>query len=144
MLAKYNAKHHPDVKTGKRSEDEVLMEFLDTFEQHHAIRVSKRYNLLIFRLEISSWETRKSPGKSSWNTTIMSAAQLTTIPTLNLWWKMLGIWTMPATKEEPDWTSSEHEIYKLTDFFTFEYIWVWRTLENGADLIYKLNKIIRK
>lgn len=54
MLAKYNAKHHPDVKTGKRSEDEVLMEFLDTFEQHHAIRVSKRYNLLIFRLEISS------------------------------------------------------------------------------------------
>ena len=31
----YNAKMHPDVKSGKRSEDEVLLEFLETFEQHH-------------------------------------------------------------------------------------------------------------
>jgi calcyphosin len=30
----YNAKQHPDVKSGKRTEDEVLMEFLDTFEDH--------------------------------------------------------------------------------------------------------------
>lgn len=35
----YNAKQHPDVKTGKKSEDDVLMEFLETFEQHHAIMV---------------------------------------------------------------------------------------------------------
>jgi hypothetical protein len=32
----YNAKNHPDVKSGKKTEDEVLGEFLDTFEDHHA------------------------------------------------------------------------------------------------------------
>lgn len=26
---------HPEVKSGRRSEDEVLTEFLETFEQHH-------------------------------------------------------------------------------------------------------------
>jgi len=31
----YNAKKHPDVIQGKKTEDEVLFEFLDTFEQHH-------------------------------------------------------------------------------------------------------------
>lgn len=31
----YNAKQHPDVKAGKKTEDEVLGEFLDTFEDHH-------------------------------------------------------------------------------------------------------------
>ena len=33
----YNGKNHPDVRTGKKTEDEVLCEFLDTFEQHHAL-----------------------------------------------------------------------------------------------------------
>jgi len=32
----YNAKHHPDVKSGKKTEDEILLEFLDTFEDHFA------------------------------------------------------------------------------------------------------------
>ncbi|GMH63385.1 hypothetical protein TrLO_g12778, partial [Triparma laevis f. longispina] len=32
LVAKYEVKHHPDVLTGKRSEDEVLKEFLDTFD----------------------------------------------------------------------------------------------------------------
>ena len=32
---RYNAKHHPDVKAGKKTEDEILYEFIDTFEQHH-------------------------------------------------------------------------------------------------------------
>ena len=35
----YNAKHHPDVKAGKKTEDEVLGEFLDTFEMHHSVFV---------------------------------------------------------------------------------------------------------
>lgn len=30
----YNAKQHPDVKAGKKTEDEILAEFLDTFEDH--------------------------------------------------------------------------------------------------------------
>jgi len=34
----YNAKQHPDVKTGKRTEQEILLEFLDTFELHYAMQ----------------------------------------------------------------------------------------------------------
>lgn len=34
LRGRYNAKHHPDVKKGKKTEDEVLAEFLDTFEYH--------------------------------------------------------------------------------------------------------------
>lgn len=34
----YNAKQHPDVKTGKKTEEEVLSEFLDTFELHHSLK----------------------------------------------------------------------------------------------------------
>ncbi len=35
----YSARLHPDVKSGKRTEDEVLGEFLETFEAHHNLRV---------------------------------------------------------------------------------------------------------
>ncbi len=31
----YNARMHPDVQSGKKTEDDVLLEFLETFEQHH-------------------------------------------------------------------------------------------------------------
>lgn len=34
----YSAKKHPDVMMGKQTEDEVLYEFLDTFEAHYAIK----------------------------------------------------------------------------------------------------------
>ena len=34
----YNAKQHPDVKAGKKTEDEVLGEFIDTFEVHHSLK----------------------------------------------------------------------------------------------------------
>lgn len=33
----YNAKFHPDVKLGKKTEEEVLIEFLDTFEMHYSL-----------------------------------------------------------------------------------------------------------
>jgi DNA-binding transcriptional regulator YhcF (GntR family) len=33
----YNAKNHPDVKLGKKSEEEVLADFLDTFELHYSL-----------------------------------------------------------------------------------------------------------
>lgn len=33
----YNASNHPDVRSGKKTEDEALCEFLDTFENHHAM-----------------------------------------------------------------------------------------------------------
>jgi calcyphosin len=34
----YNGKKHPDVIAGKRTEDQILKEFLETFEVHHNIR----------------------------------------------------------------------------------------------------------
>lgn len=33
----YNGKKHPDVIQGKKTEEEILGEFLDTFEAHHSI-----------------------------------------------------------------------------------------------------------
>jgi Ca2+-binding EF-hand superfamily protein len=36
----YNAKKHPDVIKGKKTEQEVLGEFLDTFELHYSMNVS--------------------------------------------------------------------------------------------------------
>ena len=37
IKGKYNATKHPDVKSGKKTEDEVLKEFLETFEMHHNV-----------------------------------------------------------------------------------------------------------
>eukprot|EP00347_Sterkiella_histriomuscorum_P017814 403347883 len=37
LKGRYNAKMHPDVKMGKKSEEDVLYEFLDTFEQHYSL-----------------------------------------------------------------------------------------------------------
>ena len=34
----YNARNHPDVRSGKKTEDEVLMEFLETFEMHYNVK----------------------------------------------------------------------------------------------------------
>ena len=36
----YNASKHPEVISGKKTEDEVLFDFLDTFELHHSDTVS--------------------------------------------------------------------------------------------------------
>lgn len=37
----YNGKQHPDVKAGKKTEDEILAEFLDNFEYHFSLLVKK-------------------------------------------------------------------------------------------------------
>ena len=37
IKGKYDASKHPDVKSGKKTEDEVLKEFLETFEMHHNV-----------------------------------------------------------------------------------------------------------
>lgn len=34
----YDASRHPDVLQGKKTEDQILMEFLETFETHHSCR----------------------------------------------------------------------------------------------------------
>ena len=33
----YNAKNHPDVKSGKKTEDEILSDFLETFDVHRSM-----------------------------------------------------------------------------------------------------------
>lgn len=38
IRTRYNAKKHPDVMSGKQTEEEILYEFLDTFEQAYAIK----------------------------------------------------------------------------------------------------------
>lgn len=38
IKSKYNAKCHPDVRSGKVTEDDVLYEFLDTFQQHYELQ----------------------------------------------------------------------------------------------------------
>lgn len=42
----YNAKKHPDVIQGKKTEDQVLNEFLDTFEAHYSLSVSLILSLI--------------------------------------------------------------------------------------------------
>jgi hypothetical protein len=37
LKGRYNARNHPDVKTGKKTEEDILYEFLDTFEQHYSL-----------------------------------------------------------------------------------------------------------
>lgn len=44
----YNASRHPDVKSGKKSEDEVLGEFIETFETHHNINGGVRDRRVTF------------------------------------------------------------------------------------------------
>ena len=51
----YNAKQHPDVKSGRKTEDEILAEFLDTFEIHYSILDKK----LIFSDKFSSCKESK-------------------------------------------------------------------------------------
>lgn len=34
----YNALKHPDVLSGKKTEEQILLEFLETFETHHSLR----------------------------------------------------------------------------------------------------------
>jgi len=40
----YNATHHPDVRSGKKTEEEVLTDFLDTFEIHSSLLHPGEYN----------------------------------------------------------------------------------------------------
>ena len=45
----YSARFHPDVKQGKKTEDEVLLEFLETFEQHHNLIAGEQADMLLLK-----------------------------------------------------------------------------------------------
>lgn len=40
----YNAAHHPEVRAGRKTEEDVLYEFLDTFEQYYSLIVRRNYS----------------------------------------------------------------------------------------------------
>jgi len=78
---RYDAKNHPDVKSGKKTEDQVLTEFLHTFESMYDYHV--QYYLLVFYSFRESMTTR-SLEMSSLNTTPLSVLPLTVINTSSL------------------------------------------------------------
>jgi len=51
----YNGKNHPDVKSGKRTEDDILKEFLSTFEMAHSIRESEAPNYVVTKEEFTEY-----------------------------------------------------------------------------------------
>lgn len=42
IKSSFNARKHPDVLQGKRTEDAILVEFLETFEAHHNLKTGQR------------------------------------------------------------------------------------------------------
>ena len=51
----YNAKKHPDVLQGKKTEEDVLMEFLETFETHHNVINSTASDHVVTREEFEEY-----------------------------------------------------------------------------------------
>jgi Ca2+-binding EF-hand superfamily protein len=83
----YNGKHHPDVKSGKKSEDDILKEFLATFEMAHSIRNNDAPNYVVTKEEFTEYYNMVSTSidddkyflqmiKSAWNMDEEAKAQM--------------------------------------------------------------------
>lgn len=51
----YKADKHPDVKSGKKTEDQILQEFLETFETAHAMRNNDAPNYVVTKEEFEEY-----------------------------------------------------------------------------------------
>lgn len=51
----YDAKNHPDVKSGKKTEDDILGDFLETFEMHHNVSDKARNDHIITLAEFEEY-----------------------------------------------------------------------------------------
>jgi len=51
----YNGKRHPDVLSGKKTEDQILQEFLETFETAHAMRNNEAPNYVVTKEEFEEY-----------------------------------------------------------------------------------------
>ena len=51
----YNAKKHPDVIQGKKTEDQILQEFLSTFEMAHSMRNNDAPNYVVTKEEFEEY-----------------------------------------------------------------------------------------
>ena len=55
IIGTYNAKNHPAVKECRKTEDEVLEEFLQTFEMHHNNSKGEQNDFKITREEFTTY-----------------------------------------------------------------------------------------
>lgn len=51
----YNAKKHPDLIAGKKTEDQILNEFLETFETAHSMRNNDAPNYVVTKEEFEEY-----------------------------------------------------------------------------------------
>jgi calcyphosin len=51
----YTAKTHPDVLAGRKSEEQILLEFLETFETHHSLRNNGAPDHVVTREEFDEY-----------------------------------------------------------------------------------------
>ena len=51
----YSPKNHPDVLSGKKTEDEVLAEFLDTLQYHFSLLKSNKEKKKIKSILMNFW-----------------------------------------------------------------------------------------
>lgn len=51
----YSARTHPDVVSGKKTEEQILLEFLETFETHHSIRNNGAPDHVVTREEFEEY-----------------------------------------------------------------------------------------
>ena len=51
----YNAQKHPDVASGKKTEEQILQEFLETFETHHAMRTNEAPDHVVTKEEFTEY-----------------------------------------------------------------------------------------
>ena len=51
----YNASKHPDVLAGKKNEDQILQEFLETFETAHSMRNNNTPNYVVTTEEFNEY-----------------------------------------------------------------------------------------
>mmetsp|Transcript_22346 Transcript_22346/g.16813 ORF Transcript_22346/g.16813 Transcript_22346/m.16813 type:complete len:188 (-) Transcript_22346:93-656(-) len=51
----YNGSKHPDVLQGKKTEEQILMEFLETFETHHSLRNNSAPDHIVTKEEFEEY-----------------------------------------------------------------------------------------
>jgi hypothetical protein len=60
IKGKYDASKHPEVKSGKKTQDEILKEFLETFEMHHNVMHNAQSDGMVTQDEFIEYYTNIS------------------------------------------------------------------------------------
>lgn len=72
----YNAKHHPDVINGKKTEQQILQEFLETFEAAHNMRNNDAPDHIVTKEEFDEYYNNVSASidRDDYFATMMNSA----------------------------------------------------------------------